>query len=108
MRAAKEAAALLQPEMSNATRRLQEPVGWRSNYAQELWQGRGGGVPYDILGALDVIGTAVFAFSGTIAAGRANMDLLGCVTVVRCRRAFYPAVFASTPRNPERTETWAD
>jgi len=44
-------------------------------------RGGSGGEIYSFLGALDLMGTAVFAFSGTIAAGRANMDLLGCIVV---------------------------
>ena len=42
---------------------------------------RGGGSTFDVLDLMDLIGTGLFAFSGTIAAGREKMDLLGCAVV---------------------------
>jgi len=44
-------------------------------------RGGGGMTVSGTMDALDLFGTIVFAFSGTIAAGRVGMDLLGCAII---------------------------
>ena len=78
--------ALRKRQVGVQTTATPHPIKRRSSSRKRLLTLRGGDSTYfakttEVLGWLDLIGTGVFAFSGTVAAGKDEMDLLGCTII---------------------------